>query len=143
MGVDPAAVRSSAGIPRGTSLYGPLPEQMTRQDSFARQLQAILAVRDRYGIPTGRQVDVPDVAHPGLLVLVHELPGAGRRHLSVLNFGGTAVSCRVTSRHLPVGDVVTDMFTTRPVGAVDDGHGVLVELEPHQGHALLVGPPEV
>jgi trehalose synthase len=142
MGVAPRVDRSTAGIPRGTSLYGPLPEQLGRENSFARQLQAILAVRDRYGIPTGRQVDVPDVPHPGLLVLVHELPAAGRRHLLVLNFSTEAVSCRVASEHLPTGAVVTDMFTTRPVGEVDDGHGVRVELEPHQGHALLVGPPQ-
>jgi trehalose synthase len=141
MGVAPDAVRSSAGVPRGTSLYGPLPEQLDREASFARQLQAILAVRDRYGIATGRQVDVPDVPEPGLLVLVHELPEADQLHLSVLNFGDRAVTGTVSSAHLPPGAVVTDMFTTRQVGTVDDEHGVQVELEPHQGHALLVQWP--
>ncbi|MCO1653605.1 maltose alpha-D-glucosyltransferase [Pseudonocardia humida] len=142
MGVAPDATRSPAGIPRGRSLYGPLPEQLADETSFARQLQAILAVRDRYGIPTGSQVDVPDVPDPGLLVLVHELPDPEQLHLSVLNFSDRPISTSVTSAHLPPGAEVTDMFTERRVATVDAGHGVPVVLEPHQGHALLVRRPE-
>src|SRR6201991_1970899 len=48
MGANPRATKSAAGMPRGTSLYGPLPEQLDDEASFARQLQAILAVRERY-----------------------------------------------------------------------------------------------
>jgi trehalose synthase len=140
MGVAPGATRSPAGIPRGRSLYGPLPAQLADEASFARQLQAILAVRDRYGIPTSTQVDVPDVPDPGLLVLVHELPDPHQLHLSVLNFSDRPISTTVTSRHLPVGGEVTDMFITdRRVTTVEADHGVPVVLEPHQGHALLVG----
>ncbi|WP_214407994.1 maltose alpha-D-glucosyltransferase [Pseudonocardia lacus] len=142
MGVAPGATRSAAGIPRGRSLYGPLPAQLADETSFARQLQAILAVRVRYGIPTSTQVDVPDVPDPGLLVLVHELPAAGQLHLSVLNFSGRAISTTVSSAHLPAGAEVTDMFTDRHVATVDAEHRVPVELEPHQGHALLVRRPD-
>ena len=71
MGVNPRATRSAAGMPRGRSLYGPIPEQLTDDTSFVRQLQAILRVRSHYGIATSRQVDIPDVSssplgHSGL-----------------------------------------------------------------------------
>jgi trehalose synthase len=141
MGVAPGATSSPAGIPRGRSLYGPLPEQLADERSFARQLQAILAVRERYGIATGTQLEVPEVPDPGLLVLVHQLPDPDRLHLSVLNFSDREISTAVGSALLPPGAAVTDMFTDHRVGTVDTGHRVTVTLEPHQGHALLVQRP--
>ncbi len=50
MGVNPDATHSSAGMPRGTSLYGSIPDQLGNEASFLRQLQAILAVRTHFGI---------------------------------------------------------------------------------------------
>ncbi|MBW0120819.1 maltose alpha-D-glucosyltransferase [Pseudonocardia oceani] len=138
MGANPAARSSSSGLPRGRSLYGTIPEQLDDEASFVRQLQAILAVRTRYGIATAEQVDVPDVSHRGLLVMVHRLAGPGQLHLTVLNFSGEPVSGTVRSEHLVPGAVVTDMFTDRTVGTVDDLHAFSVDMEPHQGHSLLV-----
>ena len=43
MGVDPRARSPTAGMPRGRSLYGSVPEQLEDETSFVRQLQAILA----------------------------------------------------------------------------------------------------
>ncbi len=137
MGVAPGATHSSAGMPRGRSLYGPLPDQLADATSFLRQLQAILAVRKRYGIAVAQQVDVPEVSHRGLLVLVHRLDD-DRHHVSVLNFSPESVTATVRSEHLPPGAGVSDMFITREIGNVDDLHAFTVELEPHQGHALLV-----
>ena len=77
MGVNPSATRSSAGMPRGRSLYGSIPDQLTDDASFLRQLQAILRVRAHYGIATSRQVDIPKVSQRGMLVLVHQLADAG------------------------------------------------------------------
>ncbi len=145
MGAAPGATRSASGMPRGRSLYGSIPDQLADETSFLRQLQAILAVRKHYRIAVGEQVDVPDVAHRGMLVLVHRLEpgadGATRLHVSVLNFAAEPVSGTVRSEHLPPGARVTDMFNDQPVGVVDDLHGFAVELEPHQGHALLVSLP--
>ncbi|QJY48267.1 maltose alpha-D-glucosyltransferase [Pseudonocardia broussonetiae] len=138
MGANPGARSSSSGLPRGRSLYGTIPDQLDDEASFVRQLQAILAVRTRYGIATAEQVDVPDVSHRGLLVLVHRLAGPGQLHLTVLNFSGEPVTGTVRSEHLVPGAVVTDMFTDRTVGTVDDLHAFSVEMEPHQGHSLLV-----
>jgi len=141
MGVNPGATRSSAGMPRGTSLYGPIPAQLEDETSFLRQLQAILAVRKRYGIAVAQQIDIPAVSHRGMLVLVHQLADAGRLHLTVLNFADEPVTGTVRSEHLVPGSAVSDMFTSRPVGTVDDLNSVVVELESHQGHSFLVERP--
>jgi trehalose synthase len=137
MGVNPAATRSGSGMPRGRSLYGALPDQLADERSFLRQLQAILAVRTRYGIAVAEQVDVPDVSHRGMLVMVHRLD-ADRMHLTVLNFAAEPVTGTVRSAHLAPGAVVSDMFNDQEVGVVDDLHSFSVELEPHQGHSFLV-----
>jgi trehalose synthase len=140
MGVAPEATHSPAGVPRGRSLYGTIPDQLADETSVLRQLQAILAVRKHYGIATAQQVDVPDVSHRGLLVLVHRLDAA-RLHLSVLNFSAEPVTGTVRSEHLVPGAVVSDMFTSRPVAVVDDLRSFSVDLEGHQGHSLLIEVP--
>ena len=136
MGANPRATRSAAGIPRGTSLYGTLPEQLDDDASFARRLQAILEVRQRYGIAVSRQIDVPDVSHRGMLVMVHRLPE--HLQLTVLNFANEHVSGTVRSEHLLPGSTVVDMFDDRQVGMVDDLFSFHVELAPHEGRSLLV-----
>jgi trehalose synthase len=138
MGVHPGATRSSAGMPRGTSLYGPIPDQLGDETSFLRQLQAILAVRDRYGVAVSQQIDVPDVSHKGMLVLVHQLADPDQIQLTVLNFAGEDIAGSVRSQHLTPGSVVSDMFTGKQVMTVDDLSSCHVELEPHQGMSLLV-----
>ena len=83
-------------MPRGRSLYGSLPDQLTEETSFVRQMQAILAVRKRSGVATARQVDVPDVSHRGLLVMVHLLDD-DRTSVTVLNFADEQVDAFVRS----------------------------------------------
>ena len=143
MGHNPDATRSAEGMPRGRSLYGSVPDQLADEASFLRQLQAILGVRKHYGIATSRQVDVPDVSHRSVLVLVHALDaGEHPRHaLTILNFGAEPVPATVRSTVLPPGGTVIDMFTQETVGVVDDLHAVGIDLNPHQGVAMLVQPP--
>jgi trehalose synthase len=140
MGVNPGARRSGSGLPRGTSLYGPLPEQLADETSFARQLQAILAVRARLGVATSRQVDIPDVSHKGMLVMVHELADPQRHQLTVLNFGAEPISGTIRSEQLLPGSAVTDTFSGEQLGTVDDLSGFWVELRPHEGKSLLAQP---
>jgi trehalose synthase len=142
MGVNPRATRSMAGMPRGRSLYGPIPEQLADETSFLRQLQAILRVRSHYGIATSRQVDIPEVSHRAMLVLVHELEEPGRHQLTVLNFANQDIAGTVRSEHLPPGGQVSDMFTGTPIGVVDDLHSFTVEMPRHHGMSLLVEAPE-
>ena len=75
--------------------------------------------------------------------LVHQLADPGQLHLTVLNFSGEPVTGTVRSEFLAPGAEVSDMFTSRPLGTVDDLHSFSIEMEPHQGHSLLVAAPAV
>lgn len=141
MGVNPSATQSLAGMPRGRSLYGSIPEQMADDASFLRQLQAILRVRSHYGIATSRQIDIPEVSHRGMLVLVHQLADEGQYQLTVLNFANEDVAGTVRSEKLPPSGVVSDMFTGKPFATVDDLHSFTVEMPAHHGMSLLVEAP--
>lgn len=142
MGVNPSATKSSAGMPRGRSLYGSIPEQLADDASFLRQLQAILRVRSHYGIATSKQVDIPEVSQRGMLVLVHQLAEEGRYQLTVLNFANEDVAGTVRSEALPPGALVSDMFTGKTMATVDDLHSFGVEMPPHHGMALLIELPD-
>ena len=50
----PEATESPSKMPRGTSLYGSLPQQLQDPNSFASRLREVLAVRTRHGIATSR-----------------------------------------------------------------------------------------
>ena len=141
MGVNPQASQSMAGIPRGRSLYGSITDQLADDSSFARQLQAILRVRSHYGIATSHQVDIPEVSHRGMLVMVHELHDPGRYQVTVLNFANEEIAGSVRSEMLPAGADVSDMFSGNNLALVDDLHSFGVHLLPHQGMSLLVEAP--
>jgi len=141
MGSNPTAQQSAAGMPRGRSLYGSLPEQLSDETSFVRQLQAILKVRAHYGIATSRQLDIPEVSHRGMLVLVHQLDDADRLQLTVLNFANEQIAGTVRSEHLPPRARVSDMFSGNEIAVVDDLHSFAVELAPLHGMSLLVEAP--
>ena len=138
MGVNESATRSMAGMPRGRSLYGSIPSQLGDETSFLRQLQAILRVRSHYGIATSRQVDIPEVSHKGMLVLVHQLEDPNQHQLTLLNFADEDIAGSVRSEHLPPGSHVMDMFTGKTVGTIDDLHSFAVEMPRHHGMSLLV-----
>jgi maltose alpha-D-glucosyltransferase/alpha-amylase len=137
MGTSPDAEASSAGMPRARSLYGSLPQQLENPASFARRLQRILAVREENGIATGALLDVPDVSHRGLLVMVTRL-GNGALQVTALNFSGQDIAGSIQSSHLPAGANVQDLFTGAAVGQVDDLHSFFLELPAYQGTALLL-----
>lgn len=141
MGTSPDAETSSAGMPRARSLYGSLPEQLQDSASFARRLQRILEVREESGIATGTLLDVPDVSHRGLLVMVNRL-GDGALEVTVLNFSGQDIAGSIQSAHLPPGASVQDLFSGETVGHVDDLHSFFIELSAYQGTALLLREEE-
>ncbi|WP_236557688.1 maltose alpha-D-glucosyltransferase [Arthrobacter sp. 9AX] len=142
MGVNAEATVSASGMPRARSLYGPLPEQLKDEGSFARRLQKILKVREEWGIATGVLLDVPQVSQRGLLVMVHRL-ASGQIQVSVLNFSGESIMGSVNSTHLVPGAEVRDLFTDETAGQVDDLHSFFIELGAYQGTALLIEEPEV
>ena len=153
MGVAPDAATSAAGMPRGRSLYGSLPEQLASPTSFASRLQGILAVRREYGIAYAAQLDVPEVSHAAMLVLVHDLGPADREatlagevppprlQLTVLNFGDEAIDATVRSEALPPRSRIVTSDGVE-LGVVDELGGFAVHLERWEGLFLLVEPDD-
>jgi maltose alpha-D-glucosyltransferase/alpha-amylase len=137
MGTSPDATTSSAGMPRARSLYGSLPDQLKDEDSFARRLQRILAVREDNGIATGTLLDVPDVSNRSALVLVNRLKD-GTLQVTALNFSGQDIAGSIQSNELPSGANVQDLFSGETVGQVDDLHSFFLELPAYGGTALVL-----
>ena len=137
----PEATESPSKMPRGTSLYGSLPQQLRDPNSFASRLREILALRARYGIATSVQVDVPEVSDKAMLVMVHRLD-TRQVQVTVLNFSSQPIAGSVKSQHLAPGAGVIDMVTDQVIAEVDHEHSFAVWLEPHQGLSLLTIPAD-
>jgi trehalose synthase len=137
MGVEPEAAESAAGLPKARALYGSLPEQLAQPDSFARRLQALLEVRERYRIYQARQVAVPAVQSRGLLVMVHELPDGFGIQVTALNFGGRPVTEQIMIAGARPGDRVLDMFSERPLDPLPESGALQVRLDPYEGKSYL------
>lgn len=140
LGANPAATASAAGLPRAVSLYGPLPEQLSRPDSFASQLQAMLRVRQACKLYAARQVDVPDTHSPGLLVMVHEMPEGLGTQVTAINFGAAPVEEVVRLAGVQPGQAV-DMFSDLVAGAVNGQGELRISLDGHAGVSLLLLNP--
>jgi trehalose synthase len=140
MGANPRAQRSEGGLPRARSLYGTLRDQLNDRSSFARRLRRIIRIRRRYGIAMATQVDIPDVSHRSLLVMVHRLADANLQ-VTVLNFGPERVTGTIRSEHLPPSAKVIDLFRAHQVATVDDLNSFSLEMEPYHGVPLLVPLP--
>jgi trehalose synthase len=140
MGYQPEARQSASKMPRGVSLYGPLPDQLADADSFASRLSQILAVRAKYGIATAKQLDVPAVSNKAMLVMVHRLEKGDQ--FTVLNFSASPVAGTVLSRELQPGSALVNMVTGLEVGQIDDLYSCYVTLGPHEGKSFFVAPPE-
>ena len=139
MGANPDATASAAGLPKAVALYGPLPEQLSRPDSFASQLKAMLAVRQSYKLYAAHQIDVPDTESPGLLVMVHELPGDLGTQITALNFSAAPVDEMVRLAGVQPGRAV-DMLTNQPAGTVDSHGNLRVRLDSYSGASYLLSP---
>lgn len=136
LGVAPDATKSASGMPRARALYGPVPDQLKKQNSFASRLSEILRVRKRNGIDSAKLIDVPEVGNKSLLVLVNELE-IGAVQVTAVNFGPDKIDARVQSDALPSGRVF-DLSTRRKVGTVDDLHGFNLELAGFGGQAMII-----
>ena len=124
-------------MPRAKSLYGSLNSQLQDPESFASQLQKILAVRRAYDIAASRQILVPDVQHPGLLVMVHDLPAGKGTQITALNFGATPIT---ETLHLPdiAAGMVVDIINERVEGDLTAEGEFTITLDAYEGLALRV-----
>ena len=137
MGMTPAATQSTAGLPRARKLSGSIPAHLARPNSFLSQLRQILAVRERYQLYAARQIAVPAVTSPGLLVMVHELPDGARLQVTALNFGQQAVDEVVLLGDLPAGPVV-EMLSGAAAGAVTADGALRVQIDALSGKSFLL-----
>jgi trehalose synthase len=137
VGIDPDAEFSAGGMPRPKTLYGSLPEQLQSPDSFASQLKKILSVRRAYDIAASRQILIPDVEHPGLLIMVHELPAGKGIQITALNFSAEPI---VETLHLPgiAPGPVVDIINERVEGDLTEDGEFTITLDAYEGLALRV-----
>ncbi|MCR4536943.1 maltose alpha-D-glucosyltransferase [Pseudomonas sp. 18.1.10] len=135
--LNPEAELSAGQMPRAQSLYGSLNSQLLDPQSFASQLQKILAVRRAYDIAASRQILVPDVQNPGLLILVHELPAGKGTQITALNFGATAITETLHLPDIAPGPVV-DIINERVEGDLTAEGEFTITLDAYEGLALRV-----
>ncbi|MCU1780920.1 maltose alpha-D-glucosyltransferase [Pseudomonas sp. 14P_5.3_Bac1] len=135
--LNPDAELSAGQMPRSKALYGSLNQQLQDPQSFASQLQKILAVRSAYGIAASRQILVPDVEHPGLLIMVHELPAGKGTQITALNFSNSAITETLHLPNIAPGPVV-DIINERVEGDLTAEGEFTITLDAYEGLALRV-----
>jgi trehalose synthase len=139
MSYRPAGGEQSSSLPRGRCLYGSLPAQLSDPTSFASRLGEVLAIRKRYCIAAGAQLEVAETSSHSLLVMIHELDG-GQRQATLLNFAAHPIAADVTSRFLAPGAAIIDLSTGRTIGRPSRGRSLPVVLEAHHGLSVLIDP---
>ena len=137
LGANPAATKSSTGLPRATALYGSLPEQLRDPKSFASQLAHIIEVRQEHRIAESEQLPIPTVRATGLVVMVQRLPASAGLEVTALNFGGEPVNDWVELDGVPRNAQVTDILDGHAAGTLQ-GRRLGVKLEGYEGAAVVV-----
>lgn len=142
LGSNPIARRSAAGLPRATSLYGPLPSQLEHPDSFASQLARMLKVRSQLRLYAGEVVDVPPVRAKGLFVMVNRLPDRSDLEVTVINFGSSPVDETITIKSAAPAMRVINLLEPQRSGLRVDAAGRLrVILKGYAWQALRLVRP--
>ena len=137
LGSSPTATRSKAGLPRATALYGPLPRQLERPDSFASQLARILKVRSQLRLYAGEVLDAPAAHAKGLFVLVSRLPDSGDLEVTAINFGDSTVKETLAIKGATAAMKVVSLLGPKASEASPDAAGHLrFELKGYEWQAL-------
>ncbi len=140
MDANPGAKLSGENLPKARMLYGSLAEQLEQPDSFALQLKHLLSVRQAYGIAAGKQIAVPAVTAPGLLIMLHELADARGTQITALNFSADAIEETIVLPILTPGPVV-DMLKEEIVGDLSTSGELVIRLDPYEGQSLRIITP--
>jgi len=142
IGSNPKATTSAAGLPVSVALYGPLPKQLRKPDSFASQLAHMLKVRADLHLYAGRLVDAPAVQAKGLFVLVHQLPDSADLEVTAINFGPTPINEAVAIHDATQNSTVTDVLNPKAPSLTINSSGTLqVSLGAYEGKALRIKGP--
>jgi len=95
MGYNQQAQKSSWGLPKAQTLYGPLPQQLKDPNSFSGRLKHMLKVREDYGIHVSEVLAVPDVKNPGVFLLVIKLPKDEQIAITAINFSRSSIKEKI------------------------------------------------
>ena len=95
------------------------------------------ADRRAYDIAASKQILIPDVQAPGLLVMVHELPAGKGVQSTALNFSAETISETVTLPGVAPGPVV-DIIHESIEGDLTENGEMTFNLAPYGGLALRV-----
>ena len=90
-----------------------------------------------YDIAASKQILIPDVEHPSLLIMVHELPAGKGTQITALNFGNEALD---ETLHLPgiAPGPVVDIINERIEGDLTEAGEFTIHLDPYEGLCLRV-----
>jgi trehalose synthase len=138
LGANPKATRSETGLPKAVALYGSLPAQLKKRDSFASQLARMLKARADLKLHAARQIDMPDVSAKSLLVLVHELPENSGIEITAINFGAEPVDETVAIHGASPGAKAVDVLDAALISEVGAGGSVRIRLDGFKARALHI-----
>jgi trehalose synthase len=95
LGADSEAKSSLLGIPRARKLYGPVPEQLKDENSFASRLKRLLAVRKKYRLEEAELIAAPESDQSAVCLLVMQSADESATLVSALNFSQQSVSTEI------------------------------------------------
>jgi trehalose synthase len=147
LNVNPSADKSAVfGLPRATTLYGSLPDQLKSPDSFASKLKQMLAARKQFRIAEGEMLAVPPVNDKSVCVLVIKLPDSQNLAITALNYGRQNTSVQVDLTKVPpgipasalAGQQAQDIIANQGANKVSDAGMLTIDLDSLSGKTLVV-----
>jgi trehalose synthase len=145
MDYSPEAQKSSWGLPKAQTLYGPLPEQLKDQNSFTSILKSMLKIRREYGIDLAEVVALPSVKNQGVFLLVMQLPSDERTAITAINFSRTQVVENLNLSDLEGIDVkvlieqnAKDIMKNKREGRVSEEGMLSISLNGLEGKVLVI-----
>jgi trehalose synthase len=145
LGANPTDDKSSYGLPKAQTLYGPLPEQLKSPDSFASQVKRMLTARKQNRIAEAKMLAVPPVGDRGVCVLVMGLPNSQGVAVTALNYGRNESSVDVDLNNLPgisvgsiKGKMAHDIVANQDTGIVSDAGHLTVKLDALSGRTIVI-----
>ncbi len=145
LGTNRDTKKSPFGLPRARALYGPLPEQLKDENSFAMQLKKMLAARKKQHLAQAELIAAPETKQPGTCVLIMRAENPPMVFVSALNFGRETVTEVVdlqAIKDLPGGELtgrsVRDCVDDSSAGTVDSTGRMSIELAGWSGRLLRV-----
>ena len=145
LNANPSVTKSAVlGLPKATALYGSLTEQLASPNSFASQLQKMLAARKQYQIADATENSVPPTGNPGVCVITMTLTN-GDLAVTALNYGHNTAMVQVDLTQIPPGipassiggNMSLDIISNAAGVVSSDGH-LAVDLDSLSGKTIVV-----